>query len=46
MSNAILGCLVTFLAMLLWSSLHQTCTITLKDHQGNYHQITGKADEN
>jgi hypothetical protein len=46
MSNAILGCLVTFLTMTLWVSLHQTCTITLKDGQNNYHQMTGKADEN
>jgi hypothetical protein len=45
MNNAILGCLVTFLAMLLWVSLHQTCTVTFKDHQGAYHQIKGKADE-
>jgi hypothetical protein len=44
MNNAIAGVLATFLTMTLWASLHQSCTITLKDGQGNYHQMTGKAD--
>jgi hypothetical protein len=44
MNNAIAGILATFLTMTLWASLHQSCTITFKDHQGAYHQITGKAD--
>jgi hypothetical protein len=45
MNNAIAGVLVTFLTMTLWTSLHQTCTVTFKDHQGAYHQMTGKADD-
>jgi hypothetical protein len=45
MNNAIAGVLATFLTMTLWASLHQSCTITLKDGQGAYHQIIGKADD-
>jgi hypothetical protein len=45
MNNAIAGILATFLTMTLWASLHQSCTITLKDGQGAYHQIAGKADD-
>jgi len=45
MNNAIAGVLITFLTMTLWTSMHQSCTITLKDGQGNYHQMTGKADD-
>jgi len=49
MNHAILGCLVTFLMATLWVSLqlqeNPTCTITLKDNQGAYHQMTGKADD-
>jgi hypothetical protein len=45
MNNAILGGLVTFVSMLLWFSLHQSCTVTFKDYQGAYHQMTGKADD-
>jgi hypothetical protein len=44
MNNAILGGLVTFVSMLLWFNLNQSCTITIKDMQGAYHVIKGKAD--
>lgn len=45
MNNAILGILGTFLAMSIFTTAQKTCTITLKDGQGAYHQMTGKADD-
>lgn len=45
MNNALLGILGTFLAMSIFTTAHKTCTITLKDGQGAYHTIKGKADE-
>jgi len=43
MNNAIAGGLhVTFLTMSLWTSLHQSCTVTFKDMRGDYHQRIGK----